>query len=139
LGEINKQITINAPVKKVYAYVSDPRNAPSYISSITRVLSGPEEDPAPRQVWRAEADFLGQKRIINLRIGELIPNKLVRFVLEGEPEAVVDIRLTAHEVMELTTVKLSLEANGVPSLLLNALLGGLLSQDLARLKRQTES
>ena len=139
MGEINKQITINAPVKKMYAYVSNPRNAPHYISSISRVLSGPEEEPAPKQVWRVEADFLGQKRIINLRIAELIPNKLVRFVLEGDPEAELDVRLISDESTDSTTVKLSLEANGVPSVLMNALLGGLLSEDLVRLKRQSES
>jgi uncharacterized protein YndB with AHSA1/START domain len=139
LGEINKQITINAPVERVYTYVSDPRHAPKYISSITKVLSGPQEEPAPDQVWRAEADFLGQKRHINLRIGELVPNRLVRFVLEGDPEAVVELRLMGDESKESTAVKLSLDANGVPSLLLNALLGGLLAQDMVRLKRLLES
>jgi uncharacterized membrane protein len=139
LGEIKKQITIDAPAKKVYEYVANPRNAPRYISSITKVLSGPDEDPAPRQVWRAEADFLGQKRQLDLRISELIPNKLVRFVLEGDPEAVVQLRLTADQSTPSTTVALSLDANGVPSLLLNALLGGLLSQDMVRLKRLLES
>lgn len=139
MGEINKQVTIDSPAKKVYGFVSNPRNAPKYISSITKVLSGPDGDPAPGQVWRAEADFLGQKRLLNLRVGELVANKLVRFVLEGDPEAVVQLRLIPDNSTESTSVALSLDVTGVPTLLLNALLGGLLSQDMARLKRLMES
>lgn len=137
LGEINKHVTIDAPVQAVYSFVSDPRNAPRYISSITKVMSGPNEAPAPRQVWRAEADFLGQRRDINLRIRDLVPNKLVRFVLEGDPEATVEIKLIG-ETAQTTTVYLSLEANGVPGMLMNALLGGLLQQDMVRLRRLLE-
>ncbi len=139
MGEIRKQIGINVPVKQVFGYVADPRNAPRYISSITRVISGPEGEPSVGQVWKAEADFLGQKRLLDLRIDTLIPYRLVRFVLEGEPGAVVQLRLTAHESTPGTMVDLSLDANGVPALLLNALLGGLLGQDMIRLKRLIES
>lgn len=138
MGEINKQINIAASVKSIYAYVSDPRNASKYISSITRVISGPEGEPSAGQVWRAEADFLGQKRLINMRIGELVPNKLVQFILEGEPEAVVVIKMTGDRAREHTSVALSLDANGVPTLFLNALLGNLLSQDMVRLKKLME-
>ena len=126
-------------MKTVYAYVSDPRNAPKYISSILRVISGPEGEPAPGQSWKAEADFLGQKRLINLRIAELVPQKVVRFVLEGDPEAVVQLKLTSDKATESTAVALSLDANGVPTLFLNALLGSLLSQDMVRLKKLLES
>lgn len=138
MGEINKQITIGAPIKAVYDYVSDPRNASKYISSITRVISGPEGTPAAGHSWKAEADFMGQKRLINLRIADLVPQKLVRFVLEGEPEAVVQLKLTSDKATESTAVALSLDANGVPTLFLNALLGGLLSQDMVRLKTLLE-
>ena len=93
MGEIHKQITVGAPLKAVYAFVSDARNAPKYISSIKKVLSGPEGAPAVGQVWRAEANFLGQDRALNLRVAELVPNKLVRFALDGDPEAVVQLRL----------------------------------------------
>jgi uncharacterized membrane protein len=138
LGEINKQITVDAPVKMVYAFVSDARNAPKYISSIKRVISGPEGGPAPGQVWRAEANFMGQDRLLNLRVAELVPNKLVRFALDGDPEAVVQLRLTQQESTQSTHVALSLEAVGIPSILLGAVLGGLLSQDMLRLKRLLE-
>jgi uncharacterized membrane protein len=139
VGEINKQIHIGAPLNTVYIYVSNPRNAPTYISSITRVISGPEGDPSPGQTWKAEADFMGQRRLINLRIAELVPNKIVRFILEGDPEAVVQLKLTGDRAGENTSVALSLEATGVPTLFLNALLGGLLSQDMVRLKKLMEN
>jgi len=139
VGEINKQINIGAPLTTVYTYVYNPRNAPNFISSITRVISGPEGDPSPGQSWKAEADFMGQKRLINLRVAELIPNKIVRFVLEGDPEAVVQLKLTGDKAGDNTSVALSLEANGVPTLFLNALLGGLLAQDMVRLKKLLEN
>jgi uncharacterized membrane protein len=138
LGEINKQVTIDAPVAKVYGYVADPRNAPHYISSIKQVMSGPDRAPATGQIWRAEADFLGQRRQINLRIGELVPNKHVRFVLEGDPEAVVHLHLHGNQHASRTAVSLSLEATGVPTFLLNAVLGGLLQEDMERLRRLLE-
>jgi uncharacterized membrane protein len=138
LGEINKQIMVDAPVKSVYAFVSDARNTPKYISSIKRVISGPEGAPAVGQVWRAEANFLGQDRLLNLRVAELVPNKLVRFALDGDPQAVVQLQLTAHEATQSTVVALSLDATGIPTMLLSVVLGGLLAQDMLRLKRLLE-
>jgi uncharacterized membrane protein len=138
LGEIHKQITVDAPVGEVYAFVSDPRNAPKYISSIKRVISGPEGAPVTGQIWRAEANFLGQDKLLNLRVAGLLPNKVVRFALDGDPQAVVQLRLSPGEGGEGTHVALSLEATGVPTLLLSAVLGGLLGQDMLRLKRLLE-
>ena len=65
MGEIAKQVTIDAPAKKVYSYVADPHNAPHYISSITRIISGPDGAPVKGNVWRAEANFFGQTRLLN--------------------------------------------------------------------------
>ena len=138
MGEIHKQITVDAPVKAVYAFVSDARNAPKYISSIKKVISGPEGAPAAGQVWRAEANFLGQDRPLNLRVAELVPNKLVRFALDGDPQAVVQLRLAPEANSDATYVDLSLDATGIPTILLNAVLGGLLGQDMLRLKHLLE-
>lgn len=138
MGEIHKQITVGAPLKAVYAFVSDARNAPKYISSIKKVLSGPEGAPAAGQVWRAEANFLGQDRALNLRVAELIPNKLVRFALDGDPQAVVQLRLAPDATSEGTLVALSLDATSIPTIILNAVLGGLLGQDMLRLKHLLE-
>jgi uncharacterized membrane protein len=138
LGEIHKQITVDAPVKTVYTFVSDARNAPKYISSIKKVISGPEGAPAAGHVWRAEANFLGQDRLLNLRVAELVPNKLVRFALDGDPQAVVQLRLAPGATSEATHVDLSLDATGIPTILLNAVLGGLLGQDMLRLKHLLE-
>ena len=138
MGEIHKQITVGAPLKAVYAFVSDARNAPKYISSIKKVLSGPEGAPAVGQVWRAEANFLGQDRALNLRVADLVPNKLVRFALDGDPEAVVQLRLAPDATSEGTLVALSLDATGIPTIILNAVLGGLLGQDMLRLKHLLE-
>jgi len=108
------------------------------ISSIKKVISGPEGAPAVGQVWRAEANFLGQDKLLNLRVAELVPNKLVRFALDGDPQAVVQLRLAPDSTSQSTDVALSLEATGIPTIILNAVLGGLLGQDMLRLKHLLE-
>jgi uncharacterized membrane protein len=139
LGEIVKSVEIKAPVQKVYSYVVDPWNAPRFISSITKVISGPEETPTKGNVWRAEANFLGQKREVNLRLHNAVENKAVRFVLEGDPQAVIVLQLTPGGTGHNTSVTLTLEVPGVPTLFVNALLGGLLGEDMARLKENLEA
>jgi uncharacterized membrane protein len=139
LGEIVKQIVISAPANKVYHYVVDAHNAPRYISSITRIVSGPEGAPKKGDVWKADANFFGQQHLLNLRLDAFSEDKAVRFMLEGELEATLVLRLSPGSTPSSTAVSLTLEAPSVPSILLGALLGGLLGEDLARLKRIIES
>jgi hypothetical protein len=141
LGDIVKQAVIEAPVRKVYNYVVDPHNAPRYISSITRIVSGPEGEPARGDAWRAEANFFGQNHLLDLRLDSMSVDKGVRFVLEGDLAAVLVLRLTpaGNKEANQTSVNLSLEVPSVPGLLLNAMLGGMLAEDMARLKRNLES
>jgi hypothetical protein len=139
LGEIVKQVVIEASAKKVYSYVADPHNAPHYISSIMRIIGGPDGAPVKGNVWRAEANFFGQKRVLNLRLDELVANKAVRFALDGDPQALLLLRLTPDGGSDSTVVSLTLEVSSVPTVFLNALLGRLLSDDLERLKGQLES
>ena len=134
MGEIVKEVTVDAPIGEVYSYVADPWNAPRYISSITKIISGPDGHGAKGDVWRAEANFLGQKREINLRLHDTVPNKAVRFVLEGDPQAVLVVRLSSAGAAS-TNVTLSLDVPSVPTIFLNALLGGLLGTDLERLRK----
>ena len=139
MGRINRDIVIDAPAGTVFRYVTDPRNAPSYISSIKRVVSGPELPPAVGQVWVAEADFMGSMHRLNLRVKELVPDAEVRFSLEGSMNAQVALLLTPSPRNTRTAVALYLGVESVPTLLLNALLGGLLSEDMARLKSILEA
>ncbi len=139
MGEIVKQIVIDAPANKVYRYVVDAHNAPLYISSITRIISGPDGTPAKGDVWKADANFFGQQRVLNLRLDALSVDKAVRFVLEGELEATLLLRMSAGSSPSSTAVSLTLEAPSVPAILLGALLGGMLGEDLARLKRNVEA
>lgn len=139
MGRINRDIVIDAPSELVYAYVSDPRNAPKYISSITKIVSGPAGRPEVGQKWVAEADFLGGNHMLDLRIVQLVPNESVGFSLEGSINAEVSILLTASPRNTRTAVALYLGVESVPSLLLTGLLGGLLSEDMQRLKRALET
>jgi uncharacterized membrane protein len=138
LGRINRDVVIDAPVGTVYNYVSDPRNAPNYISSIKRIISGPDLPPQEGQVWVAEADFLGGMHRLNLRIAQLSQEAEVRFALEGSLQGEVTLLLTPSPRNTRTAVALYLAVESAPTLLLNALIGGLLADDMQRLKSLLE-
>src|SRR5947207_2783520 len=91
LGELTKQATINAPMEKVFKFAADPHNAPSYISSIRRIISGPEGNPSLDQTWQAEANFLGRPINVTVRLAGLVAPQLVRFVLDGEPQSIMTL------------------------------------------------
>jgi len=138
LGEIVKSIEVNAPAKKVFSYVVDPWNAPHYISSITRVISGPRGTPTKGQAWRAEADLLGKTHEVDLRLDDTVADRAVRFVLDGDPPAVLVLQTKPDGTREKTEVVLTLEVKSVPTIFLTALLGSMLDDDLARLKKNLE-
>ena len=139
MGDISKKALINAPTEAVFKYVSDPHNAPSFISSITRILSGPQGTPTEGQVWQAEANFLGRRGYIRLRLAEMRRNELVRFTIEGEPQATLLLRLSPDESAGRTQVLLLLDVPSIPGMFLNGLMGGLLEGDIGRLKRAVET
>lgn len=138
MGRLTRQTNIDVPVEKVFKYLSDPRNAPNYISSITRVVSGPEGQPQEGSLWRAEANFLGKRSLVALRLARLQTDSLVSFSIEGEPRALLSMKLEPGARGTGTHVSLLLDVPSVPDLFLNGLMGGLLSGDMARLKRLLE-
>ena len=138
MGDISKKVKISAPVDAVFRYVSDPCNTPHYISSIISVDSGSHAQPQEGQVWRAEANFMGKRRSINLRIQQLRPNHLVRFSINSEPPANLTMTLTPNGDSS-TEAELQVDVPGVPGLLLNGVMGGMLQSDMARLKRVLET
>lgn len=138
MADISKQTIIEVPGETVFRYVSDPHNAPRYISSITRIVSGPEGAPTEGQVWRAEANFMGRRSTINLCLSALRPNQAVQFTIEGDPQATLTMRLATDEANTRTRISILLDVPGVPAILLNALMGGLLESDMGRLKRILE-
>ena len=138
MGRLTRKTNIDVPVEKVFKYLSDPQNAPNYISSITRVVSGPEGQPQEGSLWRAEANFLGKRSLVALRLARLQSDSLVSFSIEGEPRALLSMKLEPGARGTGTHVSLLLDVPSVPDLFLNGLMGGLLSGDMARLKRLLE-
>jgi hypothetical protein len=138
LGDISKKAQIKATQDAVYKYVSDPCNAPKYISAIISVDAGSHEKPAEGQVWRAEANFMGKRRNINLRIEELRPNSLVRFSIDSDPPANLSMKLTPEGKGE-TEAELEVDVPGVPGILLGGIMGGMLAGDMGRLKAILEA
>jgi uncharacterized protein YndB with AHSA1/START domain len=133
LGDISKKTQIKATPDVVYKYVSNPCNAPNYISAIISVDEGSHDGPAEGQVWPSEANFMGKRRKINLRIEELRPNSLVRFSIDSDPAANISMKITPSDG-DSTQAALEVEVPGVPGILLNGVMGGMLSGDMSRLK-----
>ncbi|HKP51613.1 MAG TPA: SRPBCC family protein [Chloroflexia bacterium] len=134
MGDISKKTQIKVTPDVVYKYVSDPCNTPNYISAIISVDEGSHDGrPAEGQVWRAEANFMGKRRKINLRIEELHPNRLVRFSIDSDPAANISMRISPSDG-DSTQAALEVEVPGVPGILLNGIMGGMLSSDMGRLR-----
>jgi len=138
LGELVRQAVIAAPVEAIFDFASDPYNAPSYISSIISVSSGPKEDFQPGQSWQARANFLGQPADITLRLTRLLRPHAIEFALIGDPAATLTLHFHPSPRPRETGVSLTLKVPSVPSLLLQALMGSLLSADMTRLKSRME-
>lgn len=137
MGRLSREINIGVPAKQIYAYVSNPRNAPAFISSISRIVSGPE-GAQEGGLWRAEANFLGRRSTVALRLARLEPDSVVAFNIEGEPRAVLAIVLVPSRDGASTRVSLTLDVPSVPDIFLGGLMGSLLSGDMTRLKRLLE-
>ncbi|MDQ3928200.1 MAG: hypothetical protein M3328_03520 [Chloroflexota bacterium] len=130
MGRLTRHTGIDVPLEKVFKYLSDPRNAPNYISSITRVISGPDAQVQEGSLWRAESNFLGRRSLVALRLARLQTDSLVSFSLEGEPRSLLSMKLESDKRGTGTHVSLLLGVPSVPDLFLNGLMGGLLSDDM---------
>ena len=139
MGDLTQQTTINASPESVFKFVADPHNAPRYISSINRIISGPSGLPTIGQDWQAEANFLGRHVTVTLRLVELVPNRLVHFTMEGEPQAILTLHIAPGDKAPESRVSLTLEVPSVPSIFLTAIMSGLLAGDMSRLKGLLES
>lgn len=136
---LTKEIVVNVPAAQVFNFVADPHNAPQYISAIRRITSGPDGTPRIGDSWRADVNFLGRPGSVLLRLTQIDPESLVRITMEGDPRATLTLRLTPRSDNKSTSVSLHLDVPGVPDMLLNALMGGMLGGDLGRLKSVLEA
>jgi len=138
LGDISKKVNIKVSPDAVYQYVSDPRNTPRYISAILKIDEAAFEMPAQGQVWPADANFMGSRRKISLRIEELRPNSRVRYSINSDPPALLTMILSP-DGPNSTEAELAVDVPGIPGLLLNGVMGGMLSSGMARLKEILEA
>jgi polyketide cyclase/dehydrase/lipid transport protein len=139
LGELTRQTAIEASEERVFEYASNPYNAPRYISSITEVTSGPEGSPEVGNEWQAKGNFLGQPARLILKLSRLERPHTIGFMLIGEPQAKLTLRIGSSGRINRARVSISLEVPSIPTLFLEGLMGGLLSGDMARLKSIMEA
>ena len=138
MGSISNDIKIEVTPSQAFKYVSDPHNAPRYISAIRRIEFGPTGTPIEGQVWRAEAELLGKVRPIDLKLAELRLGRFVRYTISGDPPVEISIKVRP-DGDDRTEVELTVESESFPSILMNAVLGNMLSGDLRRLKAILEN
>jgi uncharacterized protein YndB with AHSA1/START domain len=139
LGQLTRQTTINAPPERVFEFVADAYNAPRFISTIARIDSGPKGKAEIGQTWEAGVNFLGRPVDRTLRLVEMVSPKLMRVVLEGEPQATLTIGIAPDDTPLQSRVSLTLEAPSVPTFLLETVTGTLLAADVERLKKLLEA
>ena len=139
MGDLTRQTIVNSPIERVFDFVANPWNAHRYISSIKRIIAGPNGPPAVGQSWQAEASFLGRRSLIQLRLQDLRSPGLVRFTIEGEPQATLALDLAQAGDPQHTHVALTLDVPSVPSIFLSALMSSLLTGDIERLKEILEA
>lgn len=138
MGGLTREAVVGVGTMRVFNYVVDPHNAPYYISSIARIVSGPEGVPAEGEMWRAEVNFLGRRSVVALRLAQLEVGRLVKFEIEGEPRATLTLHVTPLPAGGQTAISLRMEVPSVPDIFLNAIMGNLLSADMSRLKSVLE-
>lgn len=104
---VQKTITINAPVEKVFEVLSYPENFPHFMSHVKAVENiGGEKyhwtvaGPAGVRVeWEAAITKLDHNRLIawqSLPDSRLAQHGVIRFQPEGKDKTVVDIKLSYH-------------------------------------------
>jgi uncharacterized protein YndB with AHSA1/START domain len=135
MGHLQKHGVIAAPPATIYHYVADVRHAPQFISAITRITSGPDGPALVGQRYGADATFMGQPAVLTLRVLELVPDHTVQLALEGDPAAVLTLRLTPTRNGQATRVDARLDVPAVPGLLLQMVMGGMLDESMTRLEQ----
>lgn len=142
MGDLSKKTLVGVKPDVVYSYVADPRNTPHYISSILSLDGSEHGSPAVGQVWPALANFMGKRRNIDLRIEELQPASAsragrVRYSINSDPPARLTMTISPNGANS-TEAELTIDVPGIPGLILNGVMGGMLSSDMARLKKILE-
>jgi uncharacterized protein YndB with AHSA1/START domain len=135
MGHLQKHGVIAAPPAVVYRYVADVRHAPQFISAITRITSGPDGPALVGRRYGADATFMGRPADLTLRVLELAPDHTVKLALEGDPAAVLTLRLTPTRNGQATRVDARLDVPAVPGLLLQMVMGGMLDESMTRLEQ----
>lgn len=104
---VQKTITVNAPVKKVFQELSRPENYPHFMSHVREVknigdekyhwtVAGPAGVPVE---WEAVITKLEPERLLawqSVPDSKLAQQGVIRFLPDGENKTVVDIKLSYH-------------------------------------------
>jgi uncharacterized protein YndB with AHSA1/START domain len=90
---IEGTIDIDAPVHRVWAIVSDPRNLPLWDHRVLKVADFPEDGLRPGSLYRVQMGFMGARAWVPATVLEVRPDECSRIHLGGLVDAVIETRL----------------------------------------------
>ena len=134
---------INAPVEKVFAFMTDFRNVPKWQESVIESTQTPEGPTKVGTTNKIVRNFLGQRIEANIEVIELVPNKKFSIKSAGGP-----IHFSLVQSFEPVaggtkiSAQVEMEAGGVLKLAEGAIAGGLKKEfdsQSAKLKALLES
>ncbi|MFZ5827366.1 MAG: SRPBCC family protein [Bacillota bacterium] len=91
--QIQESITVNASPDKVWALVSDPRNAPRFNRMVQEVTDVREQQRGVGTSWRAIAQMAGRMEIAN-EITEWEPPRRLAIRMDGPASGTLSFTLT---------------------------------------------
>ena len=90
---IEGTIDIDAPVPRVWAIVSDPRNLPLWDHRVLKVADFPDGGLRAGSLYRVQMGFMGARAWVPATVLELDPGKCSRIHLGGLVDAVIETKV----------------------------------------------
>lgn len=136
--QIQEKISVNASPEKVWALVSDPRNAPRFNRMVQEVTDVREQPGGVGTSWKAIAQMAGRMEIAN-EITEWEPPRRLAITMDGPASGTLTFTLTP-EGDGATVVEQQATSNmpAITAPLVKPMLEQNLKESLQRIKEQVE-
>jgi len=106
MAKIDKEVWINAPIEKVFGYVSEPSNLPEFWPSLIELK---DVQPLPNGGYRARWEYkmLGLRLEGTAEYSQIVPNRLVAIETKGGIKSAISWTFRSWE--DRTRVTLTIE------------------------------
>lgn len=136
--QIEEMITVKAPAEKIWALVSDPRNAPRFNPMVQEVTAVEEKPGGVGTSWKAIAQMAGRAEIAN-EITEWAPPHRLAIRMEGPASGTLAFTLTPQgDGATRVEQKASSNLPAISAPLIKPMLQKNLKESLQRIKESVE-